>query len=675
MSPTPPQNIPSQLPTPGGSTGAPPQVPQALDPDVQTFTKAIAMQEGGGSLLPYDAKGGSGETGRYQFMPDTWNNYAQQVLGDPNAPMTSTNQNKVAYSVFDKWHQQGYTWAQMASMWNAGEGAPNAYKTGNKGINGEGVGYDTPTYVKNVQKYAQQLSQQGGQQQDVSAPIGGLTPPPAPGGAQTNTGSVQIPGLSLPPPPPTVNAPDVPQTSTPGTDPSGGFLQGLGEDLTGSNPDSLGTQLENTVKGAGNFLFPIAGDVANDVTGKNKKTALQQLGDVGTSALGVASLIPGADIVADPLEAARGADLAATGASKAPGILSAVLKSGALGAGFGAAGALGQGQTSLGDIAKSTAIGAGTGGILGAGGHLLGGALAKAGAEDASSRLTAQKNRLKTLNNVFNDNSTSVTDPITTLDQTGLTKDLKVTNGKIDATKLTNPERTGSIDNMIEDHSAQASKLVQGMPGTVPLEDFKAEAENAIRTDPTIRGGLAIPKALANLDTMLSSAEMSYGKDLPYSAIDEIRAGMNKGFNPDEMDTKRVIGNTARAFLYNGDGANAALKSAMQNESELIKARNFVEKLHGTTVPGGQLGKYFADLIGAGVGGAAGSMFGPLGEAVGTGVGGFTTHKIGDAIQSNYFNPIGGRAARGILNVLRSKGGQATTGLGRAGILHGVSGI
>jgi hypothetical protein len=525
------------------------------------------------------------------------------------------------------------------------------------------------------------MEQQGAKPEEVQAYLDSLK-----GGTNSPTTTPPVTSVSTNAPPtasggPPVTPLTVPTTPTPTPtgDPSGGFFSGLMEDLSGTNPNNLGTQLENTAKGVGNFLLPSVGDAYHDVTGTNTKTALQQIGDLGTSALGVgdiaANFVPGLGEVADAAEAARGADAAAeagSAATKAPGILNSVLKGGVQGGAYGLSGGLGKGDTTPGQLATDTGVGAVGGGILGGGTHLLGGALASAGAEDATSRLTAQKNRLKTLNNAFNENSTSVTDPITTLDQLGLTKDLKVTNGKIDASKLTSPDYTGSLDNMIEDHSNQASQLVQGMKGSVPIDEFKAEAEDAIRNDPTIRGGLSIPKALANLETMMSSAEMSYGKDLPYTAIDEIRAGMNKGFNPDEMDTKRVIGNTARKFLYNGDGANTALKSAMQNESELIKARNFAQKLHGTTVPGGQLGKYFADLIGSGVGGAAGSMFGPMGAAVGTGVGGFTTHKVGEAIQNNYFNPLGGRAARGILNTLQSTGGRIATSAAKHGILTGL---
>ena len=51
---------------------------------------AIKQVESGGN---YDAKGASGESGAYQFMPATWKSWAEKHLGDPNAPLTPANQN------------------------------------------------------------------------------------------------------------------------------------------------------------------------------------------------------------------------------------------------------------------------------------------------------------------------------------------------------------------------------------------------------------------------------------------------------------------------------------------------------------------------------------------------------------------------------------------------------
>ncbi len=154
-------------PTPTSS-----QVPQGLDPNAYILTKAIAMQEGGGKILspdhpsgdfPNAAPGTAG--GPYQFTPDTWKANAAEVLKDPNAPMTAENQNKVAYTKVKSWLDSGKTPAQVASMWNAGPGAPDAWKPGTVQKNG-----NTPLYAKNVQKYAEQLYSQSG------APQGGAQP-------------------------------------------------------------------------------------------------------------------------------------------------------------------------------------------------------------------------------------------------------------------------------------------------------------------------------------------------------------------------------------------------------------------------------------------------------------------------------------------------------------------
>lgn len=159
--------IPTGAPgyTPPGSTPAPATtpkvagVPAGLDPKAFILTKAIAYQENGGKTPNYTAKGGSGEFGAYQYTNDTWNARAAKYLG-ANAPTltaaTPDQQNQVTYDwVADKL-AQGFTPAQVASMHNAGEGAPNAYE-GNAGTNSYGVKYDTKQYTAGVQKYAEQL--------------------------------------------------------------------------------------------------------------------------------------------------------------------------------------------------------------------------------------------------------------------------------------------------------------------------------------------------------------------------------------------------------------------------------------------------------------------------------------------------------------------------------------
>lgn len=685
--------MPPQTTQPAPAT--PTQAPSGgLDPQVVALAQAVRQQESGGDA---SATGASGEYGAYQYEPGTWAKQAAAAGVDvPLKQATMAQQNQVWYTWAKGMKDQGYTPGQIASMQNAGQGEPNAYtgkfSTGlpSTGTNADGVKYNVPQYVNDVMKYYQQYKGQGLQQAPtgnlasatVTPPAGGYTPPTPPG-QTTPAQSGNAAGYAPPTPPPAQTAPA--QAPATGSDPSGGFLQGLQEDLTGTNPDSIGTQLENTGKGVGNFLLPSIGDTYNDLTGNNKKTALQQFGDAGSTLLGIASVIPGLDLVSDPLEAARGAlgaaDVAEGASKAAPGLLSAVGKNAALGGAFGATGAVGAGKTNLGDIAKSTAEGAAAGGVLGGIGHGVSGLLENAAGKTGEANLREFTTVRKTLNKALIDNSRgagteAATDPISTLAQTGLIKDLKVTQGKIDADALTNGNGTGKLDSLVEGHSQDASNLVKSMadrPG-IPLDQFKASAEADIKNDPTIRGTLSIPKALAALDSKIDSAKISYGDVLPWNAIDEIRAGMNKVYDPNERDTARVLGDTARNFLYHGDETNAALKSAMANESELIRARNYVQRLHGTAMGKG-MQKIAHEIIGSGIGGAIGSIGGPIPAGIGAAATGAATKMAEDAISGNKFDPLGAKVAGGLLKAAKGKAPQVAGRVAKVGLMKAASGI
>lgn len=639
------------------------------DPDVIALTKAIFQHESG---MNYNATGDAGTShGAGQWQPETWKAQAHDVLGDPNAPMTPENQKAVAQVSIAKDKAAGLNPAQIAAKWNSGSPQGWENKIGTTTINGQQIKYNVPAYVKSVTDLYQQYKNQNGSGVNSLIQSQGQPQSTAGGLMQSQDDSSkldqQIQQLTT-------------QSKSQNANP--GFFQGLSEDLSGTNPQSIGTQLENTAKGVGNFLFPSVGDVYHDLKGDNTKTGLQQLGDAGSTALSAATLIPGVGEVAAPLKATLGAGKAAEiggeAASKAaPGLLAQIGKNAALGGAYGVTGAVGSGETDPTKIAESTALGATTGGALGAAGGLLGAKVADTAAGTAEGRLTAQTNRLKTLMKAFNDNSrpatglVGATDPIQTLKQNNLMKGLKVIGGKVDATALTNAQDTGTIDNLIETHSSDASDLVKSMKGSVPTKDAEDTVLKQVAENPSIRDVGGVSKAQAEVKRIFADYRNSFGEELPYTAIDGIRAGMNRVYDPAERDVARTIGDTMRTYLYNGDGANTALKSTMQNEAELIRARNFVEKLHGTTVPGGQLGKYFADLIGAGIGEGLGSAVGgPIGGAIGTGIGGAATHKIGGMIQGQYFNPIAAKGAGALQKAASSGLSKVIGGTAKAGLLR-----
>lgn len=147
--------------------------PQTAEHLVSSVVKGLAYQENGGKLdLNKLSKGKTGEMKSiFQFLPTTWKGYAKEVLGDANAPLNNENETKVVYQKVQKWLEEGKTVKQIASMWNAGTGEPDAYtgtfkvntgshKAGDpsKGIlKKSGITYDVPTYANNVNDYAQKF--------------------------------------------------------------------------------------------------------------------------------------------------------------------------------------------------------------------------------------------------------------------------------------------------------------------------------------------------------------------------------------------------------------------------------------------------------------------------------------------------------------------------------------
>ncbi len=153
---------------------------------VENITKAIGYTENGGKPNLKNLK--AGKTGEmrsiFQFTPDTWKNYSTEVFGkvvplDPDAETYVTKQ-KVS-----SWLKKGYKPEQILSIWNAGQGEPDAYSgkfsTGkpSKGVNKKyGVAFDVPGYVKKGMGYLNKFSAEpvvAGQQQPTTRPA---TQPP-----------------------------------------------------------------------------------------------------------------------------------------------------------------------------------------------------------------------------------------------------------------------------------------------------------------------------------------------------------------------------------------------------------------------------------------------------------------------------------------------------------------
>lgn len=137
---------------------------------IKAIVKALGYAENGGKPNLNNLQ--AGKTGElksiFQFTPDTWKNYAQQELGDANAELTPDNETFVVSKRVEKWIDEGKTARQIASIWNAGQGEPDAYtgkfSNGNPsvGINKKyGVKFDVPSYANKVLNYSKQFYEEG----------------------------------------------------------------------------------------------------------------------------------------------------------------------------------------------------------------------------------------------------------------------------------------------------------------------------------------------------------------------------------------------------------------------------------------------------------------------------------------------------------------------------------
>ncbi len=125
-----------------------------------SIVKALAYTENGGA--PNLSNPSAGKTGEmksiFQFTPNTWKQYSKETFGRDNVPMNADTETYVANSKVTSWLKKGHTASEIASMWNAGEGRPNAYKENHKGINKQyGIAYDTPSYAKKVVDYSRKF--------------------------------------------------------------------------------------------------------------------------------------------------------------------------------------------------------------------------------------------------------------------------------------------------------------------------------------------------------------------------------------------------------------------------------------------------------------------------------------------------------------------------------------
>ena len=118
---------------------------QQQEQEINSILLTIRMLE---SHNQYNAKGGSGEYGAYQFTPATWRMECKKRFKKVLSIKDTINQDDVAKAIIIDLINKGYSKEQIASHWNCGS---KNFK-GKIGVNKYGVSYNVPKYVKEFVK-------------------------------------------------------------------------------------------------------------------------------------------------------------------------------------------------------------------------------------------------------------------------------------------------------------------------------------------------------------------------------------------------------------------------------------------------------------------------------------------------------------------------------------------
>lgn len=527
-----------------------------LDPTAATLTRSIRQVETQGN---YTATGASGEKGAYQWMPGHYESMAKQYGINPT-DFSPEAQDKTAYSWVKDQLSKGHTQSEIASMWNSG--SPTAKDK--VGVNSKGVKYDVPAYVANVQHAYQQFSG-GTPQQEQQTPT---------------------------------ETPKEPQTETPKQQPQDN---------------------ENLLSKALDFAFPIAKDVYHDVTGKNDKSALQQVGDAGLSALW---FVPGIGEGAGA--AIRGTELLGEGASRLAGH---ALGGAATGYGADVASNLSQGKTDAGVFKP---------GIGTAAGGLLGGALGKLGSRYSEGGV---------LNSMTKENNSVLGQTKSGAQNLAESFSKDKNPGQFMASKGVNLKNSIDPETVAYNTATHAegfqkdalalnealTEALSGVKGSVKVADLENELLSTVPKNKPERADL-IKKEMGLL-------KQQYGDEVSASALNEWKhrawdfSKFDTAVPSETRKTYRTLGHTLKGKVENMAEASGLPGVGEMNDyiGSHLDAADALGSLNGTKAKGGRLGDMMKSHAMAQMGGIAG-MFG--GGPIGALMGAVTGHYGGKALSS-----------------------------------------
>lgn len=213
---------------------------------------------------------------------------------------------------------------------------------------------------------------------------------------------------------------------------------------------------------------------------------------------------------------------------------------------------------------------------------------------------------------------------VNAVDRDGLVR-TKQPGGAIDQYKaMTLDKAEGVVRNDLEREGAK-----------VKPEVVRAALEKELRNAGL--EGKALESALRGVDSELSGLMLrSQDGYIPLATIHDAKISTTNGINymtePFVKAERKAVASAYKKIVE--DNSSLPIKDVNGALGQYLKDIEYLERLDGTRVKGGRLGKYFASVSGNIVGGVVGNAVGgPFGSAVGTIVGG----ELGARIRSSMF--------------------------------------
>lgn len=592
---------------------------QALDPSLVNLAKAIRQVESGGNFA---AQGKSGEHGAYQFTSGTWDSASRKYLGQP-VPLeqaTPEQQNEVVYKRIKDWKDRGYNVGQIASMWNAGEGEPDAYKgtftsstathrvgQPSVGVNSFGAHYNVPAYAKSVATAYQKIKGGGQVGPDPQNPSSinsvenkDIVPTPAlpqysPAhgeGSVSNDGKFTFTNgqwQSVKAEPSTLDK----------------VSKHFSDSISGKEDPFIGgaSAAWDIAKGIGNFAFPIVGDLIKDAQGKSDKTALQQLGDAGMSALW---FLPFGEI-------AEGAGLGL----KALGVGADLAKAG---------GAIGTGLATgyAGDVASNLAQGKTGGAAVKPGlGTVIGGGLGTAGS--IVDKFTSQQRAIDKIAGAYEDAAGATKTGVIGMSKTaakglqpqaeflsyaGIPPETQEINGRRVFTTGADSSSQQTIQDRLSNLTNLRDKAIETTQATGNLENLRQEMLGQADKE---FFGTARQSVKNHVNQEFDAYKGQYGQgsdEIPLADVNKIKIDLQGKTRYDATrptiltQANKMMSNVVKTQVEDIAGKNGS--PAIQELNKIIQqhidALGFLNKINGQTIKGGRVGTYIKEGIGGSIG-------------------------------------------------------------------------